>query len=111
MSNLDPPPVIGQLVEENSFVDRPAYNHCPPHCPRLFVQAFPWHFAICLAKEATGTGKEHLRDILFSGETKQVTKCDNGHSRRRPRGCRRLEEGPSTQLAGGREAFLQGATS
>lgn len=70
ISNLDPPLEIGQSVEENSFVDRTLYAHCPPCCLRLFIQAFlrhfPPHWTMCLAKETTEMGKIH-EQLLFSG--------------------------------------------
>lgn len=67
--------MIGQLVEENSFVDRPAHNHCPltvaDFRSGIFMALYAGPYA--WAKEATETGKEHPWDIPFSGETKQIT--------------------------------------
>lgn len=102
ISNLDPPPVMHQVVAENGFAGRTLYNRCPRHCPRLFIQELLGHFCprwtMCLAQEATEMGK-----TSWSGVTKQVTitvKRDKGAGRERPRGCRSLEEGPLPQFRG-----------
>lgn len=104
---LGPSLEMGQLVEENGFVDRPFTSTVP-----LTVSDFLFkHFCSTFSTLDHVLGKGDHRDGQDSplssscsvGETKQVTitlQCDKGHCRERSGGCRILEEGPPTQPKG-----------